>query len=65
MDCFLTMRGVKTLGVRMDRHCSNAAAVVDFLAGQAAVTAVLWPGLADHPGHDVAVRQMRHFGGMV
>jgi cystathionine gamma-synthase len=65
MDCFLTMRGVKTLGVRMDRHCSNAAAVVEFLAGHAAVKRVLWPGLADHPGHDVAVKQMRHFGGMV
>jgi cystathionine gamma-synthase len=65
MDCFLTMRGVKTLGVRMDRHCSNAAAVVEFLAGHPAVTSVLWPGLAHHPGHDVAVKQMRHFGGMV
>jgi cystathionine gamma-synthase len=65
MDCFLTMRGVKTLGVRMDRHCSNAAAVVEFLAGHPAVTSVLWPGLADHPGHDVAVKQMRQFGGMV
>ena len=65
MDCFLTMRGVKTLGVRMDRHCSNAAAVVDFLGGHPAVTSVLWPGLAGHPGHDIAVKQMRHFGGMV
>ncbi|HLJ08903.1 MAG TPA: cystathionine gamma-synthase [Acidimicrobiia bacterium] len=65
MDCFLTMRGVKTLGVRMDRHCANAAAVVEFLAGHPAVASVLWPGLPSHPGHDVAVRQMRHFGGMV
>jgi cystathionine gamma-synthase len=65
MDCFLTMRGVKTLGVRMDRHCANAAAVVEFLAGHRAVASVLWPGLPSHPGHDVAAKQMRHFGGMV
>ncbi|HZQ76019.1 MAG TPA: cystathionine gamma-synthase [Acidimicrobiia bacterium] len=65
MDCFLTMRGVKTLGVRMDRHCANAAAVVDFLAGHPAVASVLWPGRPSHPGHEVALRQMRHFGGMV
>jgi len=65
MDCFLTMRGVKTLGVRMDRHCANAAAVVEFLAGHPAVASVLWPGLPSHPGHEVAARQMRHFGGMV
>jgi len=65
MDCFLTMRGVKTLGVRMDRHCANAAAVVDFLAGHRAVASVLWPGRPSHPGHEVAARQMRHFGGMV
>ena len=65
MDCFLTMRGVKTLGVRMDRHCANAAAVVDFLGAHPAVKSVLWPGLASHPGHAVAARQMRHYGGMV
>jgi len=65
MDCFLTMRGLKTLGVRMDRHCANAAAVVDFLGGHPAVTSVLWPGLPDHRGHDIARKQMRHFGGMV
>ena len=65
MDCFLTMRGVKTLGVRMDRHCANAAAVVEFLAGHRAVASVLWPGLPSHPGHEVAARQMRQFGGMV
>jgi cystathionine gamma-synthase len=65
MDCFLTMRGVKTLGVRMDRHCANAAAVVEFLAGHPAVASVLWPGLPSHPGHEVAAKQMRHFGGMV
>jgi cystathionine gamma-synthase len=65
MDCFLTMRGLKTLAVRMDRHCANAAAVVEFLAGHPAVASVLWPGLPGHPGHDVARKQMRDFGGMV
>ena len=65
MDCFLTLRGLKTLAVRMDRHCTNAAAVVEFLADHPAVKAVLWPGLTTHPGHDVARKQMRDFGGMV
>jgi cystathionine gamma-synthase len=65
MDCFLTMRGLKTLGVRMDRHCANAGRVVEFLAGHPKVASVLWPGLPDHPGHDVARKQMRNFGGMV
>ena len=65
MDCFLTMRGLKTLAVRMDRHCANAAAVVEFLAAHSAVKSVLWPGLPDHPGHDIARKQMRDFGGMV
>ncbi|HEU5448296.1 MAG TPA: cystathionine gamma-synthase [Acidimicrobiia bacterium] len=65
MDCFLTMRGLKTLAVRMDRHCANAAAVVEFLAAHEAVKSVLWPGLPDHPGHDIARKQMRDFGGMV
>jgi cystathionine gamma-synthase len=64
-DCYLVLRGVKTLGVRMDRHCSNAAAIAAMLDGHAAVERVLWPGLADHPGHGVAARQMRDFGGMV
>ncbi|HET6953241.1 MAG TPA: cystathionine gamma-synthase [Acidimicrobiales bacterium] len=65
IDCYLVQRGVKTLAVRMDRHCDNAAAVVDALVGHPAVDAVLWPGLPGHPGHDVAKRQMRDFGGMV
>jgi cystathionine gamma-synthase len=65
MDCFLTMRGLKTLGVRMDRHCSNAGAVVEFLVEHSGIRSVLWPGLPDHPGHDVARKQMRHYGGMV
>ena len=65
MDCFLTMRGLKTLGVRMDRHCANAGAVAEFLAAHPAVATVLWPGMSGHPGHDTARQQMRHYGGMV
>ncbi len=64
-DCYLLLRGVKTLGVRMDRHCDNAQAVAEYLAGHPAVDRVLFPGLPDHPGHEVAVRQMRRAGGMV
>ncbi|HEY8218432.1 MAG TPA: cystathionine gamma-synthase [Acidimicrobiia bacterium] len=64
-DCYLVLRGVKTLGVRMDRHCSNARAVAEMLDGHPAVGAVLWPGFPAHPGHDIARRQMRDFGGMV
>jgi cystathionine gamma-synthase len=64
-DCFLTHRGLKTLGVRMDRHCDNAERIVAFLAGHAAVSEVIYPGLPEHPGHDVAARQMKRFGAMV
>ena len=64
-DCYLLLRGIKTLGVRMDRHCANAAAVADYLVGHPAVARVLYPGLPGHPGHDVAARQMSDFGGMV
>jgi cystathionine gamma-synthase len=64
-DCYLVQRGVKTLAVRLDRHCANARAVVDLLGRHPAVERVLWPGLPEHPGHDVAKRQMRDFGGMV
>lgn len=64
-DSWLVLRGIKTLGVRMDRHCANARAVVDFLLEHSAVSEVLWPGLPSHPGHEVAIRQMRDFGGMV
>jgi cystathionine gamma-synthase len=64
-DCYLVMRGVKTLGVRMDRHCDNARAVAELLAAHPAVVTTMWPGLPEHPGHDVAKRQMRDFGGMV
>ncbi|MDY6055191.1 cystathionine gamma-synthase [Micrococcus sp.] len=64
-DAYLTTRGLKTLGVRMDRHQANAQAVAEWLTGQSAVTQVLYPGLPDHPGHELAARQMRGFGGMV
>ena len=64
-DCYLLLRGVKTLGVRMDRHCDNAQAVAEFLAGHPAVDRVLFPGLPGHPGFEVAARQMRRPGGMV
>ncbi len=64
-DSWLVLRGAKTLGVRMDRHCANAARVVDLLTAHAKVVEVFWPGLPDHNGHDVAVKQMRDFGGMV
>ncbi len=64
-DCFLVLRGVKTLGVRMERHCANARAIVDLLSHHPAVESVRYPGLPDHPGHDVAARQMRDFGAMV
>ena len=64
-DCFLTHRGLKTLGVRMDRHCDNAERVVEFLTGDPRVAQVIYPGLEEHPGHAVAARQMRRFGGMV
>jgi cystathionine gamma-synthase len=64
-DCFLLLRGIKTLAVRMDRHCANATAVADLLAAHPAVARVVHPGRPDHPGHAVAARQMRGFGGMV
>jgi cystathionine gamma-synthase len=64
-DAWLVLRGVKTLGVRMDRHCANAARIAQFLHGHPAVGRVMYPGLPDHPGHELAARQMRGFGGMV
>jgi len=64
-DAWLTLRGVKTLAVRMERHSDNAERVVGFLAGHPAVAQVLYPGLPEHPGHEVAAKQMRRFGGMV
>lgn len=64
-DAYLTLRGLKTLVVRMQRHSENAAAVAEFLDGHPAIDTVLYPGLPSHPGHDVAARQMSGFGGMV
>jgi cystathionine gamma-synthase len=64
-DSWLVLRGIKTLGVRMDRHCSNAQLIADFLVGHPRVSEVLWPGLESHAGYEVARRQMRDFGGMV
>jgi len=64
-DAWLVLRGLKTLAVRMRQHCENARAVVAFLQDHPSVTDVLYPGLPDHPGHAIAARQMRDFGGMV
>jgi cystathionine gamma-synthase len=65
LDAWLVLRGVKTLAVRMERHCANARAVVELLAAHPRVQDVLYPGLPSHPGHEIAARQMRDFGGMV
>jgi cystathionine gamma-synthase len=65
LDCFLVLRGIKTLAVRMEAHCRGAGAVAEFLATHPRVARVHYPGLPTHPGHEVAVRQMRGFGGMV
>lgn len=65
MDCYLLLRGLKTLAVRMDRHCANAEAVARWLTTHPAVAEVRYPGLPEHPGHAVARRQMSGFGGMV
>ncbi|SDE45463.1 cystathionine gamma-synthase [Auraticoccus monumenti] len=65
MDAWLTIRGLKTLAVRMDRHCANAQVLAEWLVGHPAVSAVHYPGLPDHPGHEVAARQMSAFGGVV
>jgi cystathionine gamma-synthase len=64
-DAWLTLRGVKTLAVRMERHSDNAERIAELLSAHPAVTRVFYPGLAEHPGHEVAVKQMRRFGGMV
>jgi cystathionine gamma-lyase len=65
LDCFLVLRGLKTLGVRMDRHAENAMAVAQFLSDHPRVTEVIYPGLDSHPQHHVAQRQMRNPGGMI
>lgn len=64
-DSWMTMRGIKTLAVRMDRHSANAQAIAERLVAHPAVARVYYPGLADHPGHEIAARQMRSFGGML
>ena len=64
-DCYFLLRGIKTLGVRMDRHCENAQAVVEMLSTHSAVSEVMYPGLEGHLGHDTATKQMRNYGGMV
>jgi cystathionine beta-lyase/cystathionine gamma-synthase len=65
LDCFLVLRGIKTLAVRMERHADNAERVADWLGANGRVRSVYYPGRADHRGHEVAARQMRRFGGMV
>jgi cystathionine gamma-synthase len=65
MDCYLALRGIKTLAVRMEAHCAGAERIASFLAGHPRVTRVHYPGLPAHRGHDVAARQMHRFGGMV
>ncbi len=64
-DAYLVLRGLKTLAVRMERHCDNAERIVDFLAGHDAVGKILYPGVAQHAGHAVARRQMKRYGGMI
>jgi cystathionine beta-lyase len=65
MDCFLVLRGLKTLHLRMQRHCENGKQVADFLAQHPRVKNVYWPGLENHPGYKIAKQQMRGFGGMI
>lgn len=64
-DCFLTLRGIRTLALRMERHCDNAEEITQRLTKRTEVTRILYPGLASHPNHDVAASQMRRFGGMI
>jgi cystathionine gamma-lyase len=65
MDCWLVLRGIKTLAVRMERHCSNAQKIADFLEGHPKVSKAVYPGLPSHPQHELAARQMTGFGGIV
>lgn len=65
MDSFLVLRGIKTLHVRMQRHCENGKAVAEYLANHPKIEKVYWPGFASHPNHEIAKRQMKDFGGMV
>jgi len=65
MDCFLVLRGIKTLGLRMERHSQNGAVIAQYLKQHPAIKKVYWPGFEDHPGHAIAVAQMKGFGGMI
>jgi cystathionine beta-lyase/cystathionine gamma-synthase len=65
MDCFLVLRGIKTLGLRMKAHCENGAAIAQWLAKHPKIEKVYWPGFDTHPGHAIAKRQMKGFGGMI
>jgi len=65
MDCFLVLRGLKTLHVRMRAHCENGKKIAEFLRQHPKVGKVFWPGFTDHPGHEIAKKQMRDFGGMM
>lgn len=65
MDCFLVLRGIKTLGIRMERHSENGAAIANYLKNHPAIKKVYWPGFTDHPGHSIAKSQMKDFGGMI
>lgn len=65
MDCFLALRGIKTLGIRMKAHCANGAVIAQWLRTHDKVAKVYWPGFEDHPGHDIAKKQMLDFGGMI
>lgn len=65
MDSFLVLRGIKTLHLRMERHCYNGRKIAEFLKNHAALSKVYWPGFEDHPNHDIAKKQMEDFGGMI
>lgn len=65
MDCFLVMRGIKTLHLRMERHCYNGKKIAEFLKTHPKIEKIYWPGFTDHPNHDIAKKQMRDFGGMI
>ena len=64
-DAFLALRGLKTLHVRMKAHCENASQIANFLKAHPKIEKIYWPGFTDHPGHEVAKKQMRDFGGMI
>ena len=65
MDCFLVMRGIKTLHLRMERHCLNGRKIAEFLKTHPRIEKIYWPGFTDHPNHEIAKKQMRDFGGMI